>query len=386
VLFNQSADNVPIFDLGAIAGPGMHSYLIQDVSFGYVSSQSSANTAANCLLFSQTGYEGTLLRISFNRGSWAIKTAAGKDAPWGQTWDDLVFTSGLTGGAMDGTGSTSATPNNHWGRFLVSADNMVGPIFKQIKGYNWIWDTCEILSGTNAQWIDLQAGAHLTIGAIKMELCAYSGAPAFNSSALISAPSGFVRIGQVSIGGTSCVLGFSSGTYSIISASGGSATIDFLSTFLTVASSNFYIAGGSTGMVSINYPQRGSYAIGYSNVGSSPTSDILTVFPDKNDQIGVDQGDVDYTPAYGDKCVIRYATTLTATRAINLRADNTCFNGLRYRIISYGAVNGSNTILVKASGILKATLSSDKTFVDLEWRRNAIPHAGWVVIGSGTLP
>lgn len=34
--FIQAADNTPIFDLGAVAGPGLHSYKICDIGFDYV--------------------------------------------------------------------------------------------------------------------------------------------------------------------------------------------------------------------------------------------------------------------------------------------------------------------------------------------------------------
>lgn len=385
-VFTQATDNVPVFDLGGVSGPGMHSYVMTDFALDYTNNQPSTNTDANPLKFSQMGYEGELNRITFRKGSWAIKVQSGIGGPWGQHWDNLNFGGSLTGGCMDWTGATNAVPNNHWGRFFVTATNMVGPIFKQIKGYNWTWDLCELLAGTNCQWIDSQAGAQINLGAIKMEICNYSGAPSFLGNALMYFPGGDVDIGQIHIGGTTATFAFSADRAIISGGTGGNINVKQLHTALTASPTQFYLANLNGGNSEINYRRKGSFPVPYTNVVSSAGSDNLTVLPDKNDKISANKGDADYTITAGDPAHIRFETTLTAVRTVNLPADNTCFNGLRYRVISSGAVNGSNTILVKASGNTKATLSADKTFIDLVWRRNAVPHNGWLIVASGTLP
>ena len=53
--------------------------------------------------------------------------------------------------------------------------------------------------------------------------------------------------------------------------------------------------------------------------------------------------------------------------------------------VSYGAVNGANTIAIKASGNSNATLFTNKTFVGLVWRRHPAPHSGWLIGGVGAL-
>ena len=385
-IFTQATDNVPVFDLGGVAGPGLHSYVMTDIALDYTNSQPSTNTDANPLKFSQMGYEGELNRITFRKGSWAIKVQSGIGGPWGQHWDNLNFGGGLTGGCMDWTGAVNAVPNNHWGRFFVTATNMVGPIFKQIRGYNWTWDLCELLAGTNVQWIDCQAGAQLNLGAIKMEICNYSGAPSFVGSALMYFPGGDVDIGQVHIGGTTATFAFSADRVIFNGGTGGNVNINQLHTMLTAAPTSFYVASLNGGNSTVNYRRKGTYPVDYTNVVSSAGSDNLTILPDRNERVSPNKGDADYTIAAGDPALIRFETALTAARTVNLPANNTCFNGLRYRVISYGGVNGANTILVKASGNTKATLSADKTFVDLEWRRHATPHSGWLIVGAGTLP
>lgn len=385
-IIEQMADNVPIFDLGAIAGDAMHSYAIRDMQLTYTNVQPATNVNANPIYFTGSGFEGEFKHISFMRGSWAIRLAPGQACPWGQSWDQLQFKSGLTGGAIDWTSGVNAVPNNVWGRFFIDAANMVGPIFKQIRGYNWTINAIEILSGTNVQWIDAQAGSQVTITALKMELMNYTGTLAFNGSALINFPSGIVRIDQLNLAGTNAIL-TTANQLNLVNITTGDCEIGRLTTLLTVASSNFYLANMSAGSCRIHYPVRGSFPVtDYTNVSSAVAADFLVVTPDKNDKLSSNKGDADYTVAFGDPAMVRFETTLTAQRTINLPSGNMCFNGLRYRIMSSGAVNGANTLVVKASTVTKATLSADKTWVELEWRRNATAHNGWLVVGQGTLP
>jgi hypothetical protein len=263
---------------------------------------------------------------------------------------------------------------------------MTGPIFKAVKGYNWTWDALELLNGVNCQWIDCGAGSTLSLAAVKMELATYSGTNTFNGNSLMYFPSSYVQIGQVDIGGTSATFN-TANALRLISNSSGSVFVRSLNTRLSAAPTNFYLASLSGGFSEITYVNRGTYPISdYTDVGGTVSSEYLTVFPDLNTKMSGNKGNADYTIAAGDEAVIRFETTLTASRTVNLPADNSCFNGLKYRVISYGAVNGANTILIKASTITKATLTADKTFIEMEWRRNATPHAGWLIVGAGTLP
>lgn len=386
-IIEQMLDNTPIFDLGAIAGDSMHSYIIKDMQLTYTNIQPSANTLANPINFSAMGFEGDLLNISFMRGSWAIRCAPGVGGPWGQTWDGLQFKSGLTGGAADWTGATNSVPNNKWGRFIVTATNMKGPIFKQVRGYNWIIDALEMLDGKNAQWFDIQAGSEVTIHAIKMELLKYTGVTAFTGAALIYAPQGTVLIGQMHVGGTVAEMTPSDALSLINTGAGGYSEIKALTTTLTVPPVNFYLSGSSGGACNINYVKRGSNPmVDYTNIGGNAAAEAITVTPDKNDKLSQPLGDATYLVTYQSPSISSFETPFTAPRDYVLPANNTCFNGLTYRIESRGSVNGSNTLTIKAGGFAKATLSADKTWIEFRWRRNAVPHAGWVVVGYGTLP
>lgn len=383
-ILRMDTDNQPILILGSIAGDAMYSYTLQNLQFLYKNTQPITNTNANSIVFAKDGFEGEFKNLRFSNGYYAIKVNAGVGGPWGQSWDNLVFGGGLVGGAMDWTGCVNAVPNNNWGRIFVDANSMVGPIFKQIKGYNWVWGNLEILSGTNAQWLDLQAGSELSLGAVKMEIANYSGAPGFNGSALINAPSSRLWIDQLQISGTVASMLFSSARY-IINCSNGIFNIGSLNTQLTIAPTNFYVVNATAGDNQFKYTVSGSFPVAYSNIASAASAEFLTVFPDKNDRLSQNKGDVDYVISPGDPAIISFETALTATRVVSLPANNTCFNGLRYRIISDGAVNGANTVSIQAAGNIKATLSANKTFVDLEWRRGANPHTGWRVIGSGAI-
>lgn len=386
-IIEQMMDNTPIFDLGAIAGDSMHSYIIKDMQLTYTNIQPSANTLANPINFSAMGFEGDLLNISFMRGSWAIRCAPGVGGPWGQTWEGLQFKSGLTGGAMDWTGATNSVPDNKWGRFIVTATNMKGPIFKQVRGYTWVIDALEMLDGKNAQWFDIQAGSEVTIHAIKMELLKYTGVTAFPGAALIYAPQGTVLIGQMHVGGTVAEMTPSDALSIINTAAGGYSEIKALTTTLTVPPVNFYLSGSSGGACNINYVKRGSNPmVDYTNIGGNAAAESLTVTPDKNEKLSQPLGDATYLVTYQSPSICIFETPFTAPRDFVLPANNTCFNGLRYRVESRGAVNGSNTLTIKAGGFTKATLTADKTWIDFVWRRGAVPHSGWVAVASGTLP
>ena len=382
----QHTDNTPIFDLGVIAGDAMYGYAIMSMSLTYASLQPKENTNATPIKFSQMGFEGTLDGIRFLRGSYGIKVVPGVGGPWGQSWNDLEFTEGLSGGAMDWTGATNSVPNNNFGRIFVNAGGMAGPIFKEVRGYNWVWGNLEILDGRNCQWWSSQAGTELTLGAIKLELADYTAANTFLGSSLFYAPASFIKISQVHMGGTFCKFNPLNPT-SLFNVSSGKLTIDSINHQLSQASSNFYLFSASTGAdIDARISNRGSFSVPYSNVAGSATADSITVRPDRNDRMSQNKGDANYTVAKGDPSIAVYETAFTAPRTETLPADDFCFNGLKYTAISRGAVNGTNTLSLVSGGFTKASLTIDKSFVELTWRRGAVPHSGWVVTGYGVIP
>lgn len=386
-IITQQTNNTPILDLGATAGDQMYNYVIEDIGFTYTNVQPSTNTDANCIRFSQMGFEGNFNRLTFTRGSWAIKVTSGIGGPWGQDWDNLQFGSGLTGGAMDWTGATNAVPNNKWGRFFVDGANMVGPVFNALKGYNWTIGTIEMLSLTNAQWITLQAGAEVTIGALKLEVFTYNVAgSSFTGSCLFYAPTGAVQIGQVFMGGTTQVMA-PTDRLAIFGGSVRNIRVELVDTGFTTAISNFSLTVATTGRVSFGRivdSGSGSYPVPLANFGGTTAPNFVTYDWDATPRLSDNIGDANYTTTHGGANIIVAETALTASRTVEIMPDtNYMFNGRRYRIISRGAVNGANTLVIKAGGTTKATISADNYAVELVWRRNATAHSGWQIVSQG---
>lgn len=387
-IFEQATDNVPVFDLGATAVDSMHSYVLENLQLTYANAQPAANTNANCILYTGAAFQGRLNSLRLSGGRCGIKVVSGQEAPWGEDWDDIKF-NGLSGGAMDWTGALSATPNNKWGRFLVDAVGMTDAIFKNIRGYNFTINTIELLQATNIPWFTFQSGSEVEIGALKLEQAVYDGATTGNGLFDLGVNSS-VRVGSVSLGGTDCILTPSASTALFKGSTGSRLEVGHLTVSPSEATSNFYLCGGGA----IEYWIRKKVTTSafpippLTDIGSTVTANTVTVWPDKNDRLSDDKGDANYTIVQGDPGMIMHETAFTAARADVLPVDGVLlFNGLLYRHISSGAVNGTNTLAVTASGNTKATLSDPYGFVETEWRRHPTPHLGWKVIGAGrTVP
>lgn len=385
--FVQHTDNIPIFIFGSAPQDAMHSYYLTDITLTYAKIQPATNLNATPIRFAAMGHQGTIHNIRFLRGSYAIRVLPGVGGPWGQEWNNLVFGGELTMGAMDWTGAVNAVPNNVWGRFLVNAQNMQGPIFKEIRGYNWKWAALEMLAATDCQWATLQAGSTVTIDALKLEVGRYTSAKAYTGSALVYAPRGNLLIGQVYVGGTHMIFTPQTQT-AMFNCTDGVLIIAAMHHDLTEAPVNFRLfSAASIGTVECRIVRRGAHSVPYTNVAGTESATAVTVFPDKNDKLSADRPDSDYTVAPGDSMHIRFGAPLTAPRVVRLPADDYCFNGLKYRIyVTGGAVNATNTLTVMSSIRTLGVLTTDKSFIELMWRRNPVHHAGWVVTGYGTLP
>lgn len=388
-IIEMATDNVPIITFGDADNGMLHTISLLDIGLNYTNDQ-AGNTSANCIYFRAVNTWNIALRLKFIGGYWGIKVRAGANAPWGCNWDLLEWGSGIKGGAIDYSGSTSATPNNVWGRFGVDAKNMTeGTIFKELKGYNNFVGTIEIFGGTNnLRLMSFQAGSQFTINSLKCELIMLTGALEANS--LISAPvNGVLQIGTLSISGTICVLTPSVKTY-VLSSAGGSpmfVKVGFVAIEPSQEISNMYLSNLG-GYAVIDYVDRYStgFPIPYTNLGGTVASENLTISNVVNDHLSQNKGDANYTVSPGDPTNILFETPLTTVRTVTLPGeDGDLFNGMRYRIISDGAINGKNTINIASDGATRATLTVDKAFVDLMYRRHATGGAGWKVIGRGTL-
>lgn len=367
--FVQATNNTPIFVLGGSAGTLTHRYRISDLSFDYATSQ-SGNTSAVCLLFAQQCYEGTLRNIDFVAGYYGIGVTAGIGGPWGQTWNDLSFNGSLYGGAVDMSGATNAVPNNNFQRFFVDATNMVGPIFS-LRGYNTSVGTIEIINAQQGPVLmRLAAGSQFNINALKCENGTWTA-----STSLIDVQTGAgLRLTELFIGGTtSMTLNAPGGTVKGI-VLGSGCTLDLRDatvSFNTVTAGSAYLIQGVTdSRAKIGTWRTTSATFALQNAGSSVSSDGLIVENIANNHLSYDKGDADYTVADGDPAIIVFNTALTAPRVVNLQNTlNNLFNGMRYRIMSLGAVNGSNTITVKQGSTTLGTLSRDNQLIEFTSRR-----------------
>lgn len=390
----QMTDNVPLVDLGGVAASLMHTYLLEDFKLSFAALQPLTNTNAACLVFSTMGYWGTLRRLYFERGFDGIKVRSGVGGPWGQNWDDFRFLSTLSGSAMDWMGATNGVPNNRWGRFVVEMNSMSKPAFNQVRGYNWSIESIEMLGsvgsnsggGTGQQLFALQAGGSVDINCLKLETLNYTGTHAFSGSSLIYAPSSSIRIRQLFFGGTQSVFN----TTNALTVIGGGVRefqVEYLLCTLSQAPANLTINGASVGRVVVGNSDDGGsgFVVPLTNIGGSVASNVTTYSRNAGRRLSDDIGNADYTlPTNGGPTVIVAQTALTLPRSIEIMSDtNYLFNGYTITVISRGAVNGTNTLTIKAGGNTKATISADNYAVELTWRRSATAHNGWVVTRQG---
>lgn len=371
--FIMATNNIPIFVLSGTSSTLTHRFRISDMTLDYTNVQ-TGNTSANCIQYNYECFQGLLRNIDFDGGYYGIGVASGAGGPWGHTFDDLTFNAGLRGGAIEMTGSLNAVPNNHYGRLNVDAVNMVGPIFKDMKGYNTWFDTVEVFSATpnqGPQLMTIQAGAQFNIGAMKFEGGTWTASQTRFIDVGVNAG---IRIQELFLGGQFSTLNAPGGTFYLlyVSGSGGIAEVrDITAAFATVTAGNAFIVTAGTGsIVRIGAWRTTSGTFQLQNAGSSVTSDAITVDNIANNHLSYDKGDADYTVADGDPTTIIFNTALTAPRVVNLQNNlNNLFNGMRYRIISSGAVNGTNTIAIKQGSTTLGTLSRDNQAIEFTSRR-----------------
>jgi len=95
-----------------------------------------------------------------------------------------------------------------------------------------------------------------------------------------------------------------------------------------------------------------------------------------------DKGNADYTVAEGDPNIAIFQTPFTAQRTIALPWDDNVFNGLHYELVFDGAINGTNTAVIKSNNRTIKTVSTDKTQIKLVYRRAPWPEDGWTVVSQ----
>lgn len=376
--------NVAVFyELSSQQGYGVE---MSDFGLDYTNAQ-TGNTNAHCLLYSTMIFEGRLHRVTFKGGYCGIKVLANIGGPWGSNWDDLWFRAGLRGSAMDWTDAVNGVPNNVWGRILVECNNLTAPIFNQVKGYNWTIGAIELLTATNVQWFNFQAGSEVRMDAIKLEQVAYTVAgSSFTGSSLIYAPSCAIQLGHLFIGGVTQNMN-PTDRLTVFGGAVRDLRVDYVDTSFTTSIANFSLTGVSGGRVSFGRivdTGSGAYPVPLTNFGGTTAANFVTYDWDADLRLSDDIGNADYTTSHGGANIIIAQTALTASRTIEIMPSTTyLFNGKRYRIVSRGAVNGANTLVIKAGGTTKATISADNYAVELVWRRHPTAHTGWQIVSQG---
>ncbi|MCP2090088.1 UNVERIFIED_ORG: hypothetical protein J2Y81_006175 [Paraburkholderia sediminicola] len=385
----QTTDNVPILDIAPNSPkPLTHTWRISNIEFDYANEQPASHENANPILFSQMVCEFSLTGLRFARGSYAIKVKPGIGGPWGGVWDELVFEGGLSAGAMQWTGCVNGVPNNRWGRFFVDCHRMIGPVFKDVRGYNWVVDTIEFIAAQQgAQLFSIAAGSICSIRAIKLENGVYR-----RSANLFEIGAGaHVTVGQFHIGGNAMVLRSERGAITLfatgIGGPTGSFEIDTLVATATELDGDVFVISGAKGPMRIRNMSLDGHKWQICDNGLSATGDTLVLDQYKNDRVSRNLGDADYAVALGDPNILSFETPFTSPRTLRLpSAANSMFNGLYYVVRLYGAVNRDNNLAIQCGSSVKFVASVDKTLIRFAWRRDANAASGWIMTGYEPLP
>lgn len=371
----QFTNNIPIFNLGSNTASYLHGFQIRGMEFDYNTSQGTANTNANPILLSQEGFEAVFYDLGFKRGTYGIRVANTIGGPWGCTFDELIFESGLTRGAMDWSQATSAVPNNRYGRMFCDATNMIGPCF-DLRAYNAVIETLEFVAGYQGPvLLRLNYGGALVINAVKIENGTWpaDGRVMFDFPAAIN-----VVINEINFSGNDFTITGSGDLYAIRAVDGnvsiGSVYADASTTITTGA-------WLTSGQIEIDRIKMSS---GWRLLNSGGSENANTTFVNDwaRGRISQDKGNANYTIVLGDPNTLIFNTTLTAARTVTLpAATDNLFNGLYYDVVSAGAVNGANTIAIKDGATTVATVSADNTRKRVAFRRNSgAPANQWVAI------
>lgn len=385
----QYTNNIPVLQIGTNAD-STRSITLERFNLTYDSAQPSSNTNANCLVFqgpnggvTSTAY-GTIRRISFSNGYYAMKVPSGKIAPWATEFD-LLYMQGMSGGFYDNTGSVGGSPNNRWGRITLYCDDAVGPIFKAWSTNNTSVGTFEFLRANQGQQlITFAAGISLDIGCLKLEHATYTTA-----QSLITAGSGFwINIGEVLIEGGTGVNNFNpaSGTLAVFNLAPGSTNttcylnVDVLRLKADTLTGSCVGFTSSAGMQSPVHVGQAHLSAGWTlqNRGATTVGNYITVDSWVNHRLSDNKGDADYTVTLGDPNVVHFNTPFTAQRTITLppQASNDTCNGLYYDLVFDGAINGSNTAVIKQGTTTLRTQTADQKILHYKWRRSV-----WVLVG-----
>lgn len=386
-IISQATDNIPVMQVGT-ATRFSHTWSIDRLFLTYATPQPITNTNANNIVFEgdgNTSYHCRLSFMRFTKGYYALRMVPGKWGIWGGEFDNLIC-SNMSGGFYDSTGAIGGTPNNRWGRCLINCNDAVGPMFKEWRGYNMSIATLEFLEANNGpQLIQTNFGGFSAdIGSLKLEIGTYAGAP----SNLFQFPkASFIRIGSISVGGTTAVFTPTSGVLAIVGHVGPSGSHGFLNIGSIVADATLLsgncvaVSAGADTRVSIdNVELNGGWTFQYTS--GSNSGDYAKVNAWVNGTLSGSLGDADYTVMPGVPNVLLFDVAFSAPRTVTLpeRTSNNLCAGLYYDIIFDGAINGFNTAVIRQGGNIMRTQTADGVKLSYMWRRGG-SGGEWVLTG-----
>lgn len=381
----QHANNIPVLSMGSVAGSGgLHSWELKSFSIDYNSAQ-TGNTSADCILFPAMGYLGTIDDIGFKGGYNGIKVASGIVPFWGCHLDRLWFQQQLRGSCIDmSAGAVAGAPNNRFGSLYTDCRNAAAAaVLFDLKGTGYTIGQIEVNTVDNGNKVlRVNSDTRVSIGSILIE----NGTWTTGVDILDFTGASFFDIGSVWLSTADCAP--ASGQLALVKMGTGcvgrigrlQADADTLS-----GECNLIEAGTAQHIIVDDVSMSGGWTL--QDFGSSDSSQGVTVTKWANGRTSANKGDAAYTVALGDPNIIRYETTLTASRDVVLpsRTGDNLHAGLSYTIVAYGAINGANTLVVKEGSNTLNTLSTDKVSVTYTWHRSG--GAGkWVMTSYSTLP
>ena len=380
-IIKQTTNNIPILSMGGTGAVVPCVFIeIAHMYLSYANSQ-SGNTSAYAIYLQASYYLNSFHHLRWE-GYTGLKVLSGQPAPQNTKFDEIDCTAVTYGSMMDWSGTTNSGPNLVFGRMQIACNNMVGPAFNNLKGVNCNIDCLEFLSATNCNLITLQSGAQISINTMKLEVFTYNT----SGSMFIFDNNSNVKINQFFLYGTTGIISPASGVFYLfnsgVGGSNSSLHIDLINLQATsLGSGNVFVFNGQGGEISLNtLITDGNANWLLTNNGSAATSEVLNVANYNNSHVSQDKGNItSYNIALGDPTNIVFNTALTAPCTVTLPSlYQNMFNGLTYRIISHGAVNGANTITINNGSGTLATLSADNTSVQVVWRRANNGPSGWI--------
>ena len=390
-VIKQYTDNVPVLQLGNSSDATRRLLPLEHIGFTYANAQPSTNTNANCIVFQGPAGSGMtslaysrLQFLSFSNGFYCMQLGSAGAAPWAMHFDEL-FMQNMSGGFYDTSNNVGGVPRNDWGTLTLYCDNAIGPIFKGLSDYNTTIGAIEFLRANNGpRLIETTSGFSADIGAIKLEVGAYAAA----GSLIRFGTTHQVRIGSFKITPSDpTTFNPATGTLAIFEVASGSGAPG--TSYIDVGTLDLAASAAVTGNC-VAF-KSGSLDVSKVRVGNvklangwtlqdrsaSPVGDYLTVAAWVNNALSPNKGDADYTVTVGDPNVVHFNTAFTAQRTITLpsQTDNNTCASLYYELVFDGAINGSNTAVIKQGTTTLRTQTVDGRRLRYAWRRST-----WVLV------